>query len=147
MLSENRDILEKSSSRFSLIRALDASPQDLQTSDLNYTVSAGWMGYFVDDPNSRAARKSCSQFIELGIDSLWLAIPRTYSRTPAKGAKSLKAKARRTENRAAPAMAGANPKDSLRKRAALSTNSTRLARFKGTAIFSNGYIQHWIVML
>jgi hypothetical protein len=49
VLLENRNTLEKSSSRFSLIQALDASPQDLQTSDLNYTVSAAGMGYFVDD--------------------------------------------------------------------------------------------------
>ena len=54
---------------------------------------------------------------------------------PHKEAKSLKPQARTTRAEAAPALPWANLKDCLRKRAGLSTNSTRLAGFKGTAIF------------
>ena len=74
---------KNSSSRFSLIRALDGSPQDLQTSDLNYTVSVTWMGYFVDDAKSQAARKATHKFIDLGIDSL-ACLPTNVFTTPIK---------------------------------------------------------------
>ena len=101
---------------------------------LNYTVSVTWMGQFVDDAIHKWLEKLLTSL------SSWESIPfaslsHKCIHHPHKEAKSLKPKARTTRAEAAPARASANPKDYLRKRLGLSTNSTRLARFKGTAIF------------
>ena len=103
-------------------------------SDLNYTVSVTWMGYFVDDATHKLLEKlltNLSRWESIRFASL----PHECVHYPHKEAKSLKPKARTTRAEAAPARASANPKDYLRKHDGLSTNSTRLARFKGTAIF------------
>lgn len=143
---ENRDTLKTIVLPFFPDPSLDASPQNLQTSHLSYTVSAAWMGYFVDDPIHKLLEKLLAIYRARNRFPL---TPRSANvfHYPVKEAKSLKPKARRTERRAQPGRAWANPKDSLRKPAGLSTNSTRLAGFQGTAIFSNGYVQHGIAML
>ena len=84
------------------------------------------MGYFVDEAIHKLLEKLLTSL------SSWESIPfasRLHERVhyPHKEAKSLKPKARTTRAEAAPAVAWANPKDSLRKRAGLSTNSTRFS--------------------
>lgn len=50
-------------------------------SDLNYTVSVTWMGYFVDDAIHKLLEKLLTN-LSSRIDSLCLPLPQMYSPPP-----------------------------------------------------------------